>query len=363
MKKLKKKIIRIFPFTPASKSAGRFFEVMHVWISVFVFASILGIALHFYLPIVRAGGLDNVAVSLSSETVNADAQVTVSFEVGNLSNGEAISIYLGEDTTGDEWNADSITTSHISCSDNGTGETYTPVSVNAATASDPMNVSFTATTVGSGATTVTCLVGNGGANNPNNPGAAGSYSVSVATTDDNGAGIAYVGNANDITVSVNMLSNLSLRIDNADGTRCTTASGITTCNLGTVLTTTVATGNYDVNVGTNATNGASMQINSDGNIRNGVEFIAPYIEDSGTITAGTEEYGIDVSADAAWTKQGVFTDDASPVPAVATAVATTAGPINIAGNDVTITHKAAIDSTVVALSYSHVVTWTATANF
>jgi hypothetical protein len=226
-----------------------------------------------------------------------------------------------------------------------------------------MNVSFTATTVGSGATTVTCLIGDGGANNPNNPNSAGSFSVSVATTEDTGAGIAYVGNANDIAMSVNLLSNLSLRVDNADGARCSITSGITTCNLGTVLTTNVASGNYDLNVGTNATNGASLQIDSDGGLRNGVEFIAPYIEDSGAISAGTEEYGIDVAADVAWTKQGDFTDDASPVPTVATTVATTSAEINIAGNDVTITHKAAIDSTVAALSYNHVVTWTATANF
>lgn len=328
-----------------------------------VIVAIVFVSLHYFLPRLEAAGLDNVTVTLpGSEAVNADSQVQVAFEVGNLSNGETISIYLGEDTSGDEWQYDSITTSHVSCSDNGTGETYAPVAVNAATASQAMTVSFTATTVGAGATTVTCLIGNGGANNPNNPGAADGYSVAVATTDDSGAGIAYVGNANDVTVSVSMLKNLALTIDGADGTNCTTSSGITACNLGTALTTTVATGSYDVNVGTNADSGATMYIAEDGNLRNGANDINDITEDTGTVTAGTEEYGIAAVATANWTEQGNFTDDDTPIPSGPATVATSAGPIDYT-DEVAVTHRAAISAATLAMTYSHIVTWTATANF
>ncbi len=354
---------RRFFYLP-QKTRGSFYLTLHELIALSVFALLVFVSLRSYLPHLQAAGLDSITVTLlDSESVNTDSQVQVAFEVGNLSDGETIDIYLGEDTTGDEWQDDGITNAHISCSDDGAGEAYAGDAVNAATASDAMNVTFTATTVGAGATTVTCLIGDGDANNPNNPNAAYGFSVAVITSEDAGAGIAYVGNANDITVSVSMLSNLSLSIDNADGTYCTTVAGVTSCNLGVVLTTTVAQGSYDLNVGTNAQNGATLQINSSGALLNGAEDIAAYIEDSGAITAGTEEYGIDVAADAAWTKAGDFSDDATPVPAVETAIATTAGENDIAGDDLTITHKAAIDSTVLARTYSQIVTWTASASF
>ncbi len=127
----------------------------------------------------------------------------VAFEVGNLSSGESISISLGEDTTGDEWQANSITTFHISCSDNGTGETYTFSSVNVASAISSMGVIFTATTVDSGATTVACFIGNSGANNPDNPISADGFSVTVITTEDAGVGIVYVGNSNEENKNTN----------------------------------------------------------------------------------------------------------------------------------------------------------------
>ncbi|MBI5037579.1 MAG: hypothetical protein HZC01_02665 [Candidatus Kerfeldbacteria bacterium] len=361
--KTKKTTHSFFGIRLRDEATGRLFRFEHDLLTLVIVFAVVAFGVRYYLPRLDAAGLDSVTVSLSNETVNTDARVTVSFEVGNLSNGETIGIYLGEDTTGDEWQLDGITTSHISCSDNGAGETYTATAVNAASASVAMNVAFTATTVGAGATTVTCLIGDGGANNPNNPTVADGYSVAVATTEDAGAGIAYVGNANDVTVSVQLLSNLALTVNNADGTRCTTTAGVTSCNLGTVLTTTVAQGNYDVNVGTNASSGATLQLTSDGQLRNGANTIAAYVEDSGAISAGTEEYGIDLASDVGWTEQGNFTDDATAVPTSPTNVATTAAENDIAGADITVTHKVAIDSTVPAFLYSHIVTWTATGNF
>jgi hypothetical protein len=209
---------------------------------------------------------------------------------------------------------------------------------------------------------VTCTLGDGATDGPSNPGVADGYSVAVVTNSDSGAGIAYVGNANDVTVSATVLPNLALTIDNADATACTTASGVTSCNLGVVTTAAVNTGNYDVNVGTNAASGATMIVAEDGDLRNGADTINDVVEGN-TVTLGTETYGVALTSDAAWTEQGDFTDDDTPLVTGPTNVATTAGPIDIAGNDVTVTHRVAVASTTKALTYSHIVTWTATANF
>lgn len=346
-----------------NKSKILFYKSRPMWIcSALVILFLVSIWIAQSFKIVNATGIDDVTVTLSNEAVNTAAQVTVVFTFGTLVDGNVIKIYLGENTDGDEWQDNSITTSDIACSDDGTGEVYTVDSVTAATATVPMWTQITATTVGSGATQVTCTIGDDSPN-PINPISADGYSIAVVTTNDSGAGLAYVGSANDVTVSATVLSTLALTIDNADSTACTTSSGVTSCNLGVIITTTINTGNYDVNVGTNAANGASMKIAEDGNLRNGSDTIDDIVEDTGgTVTAGQEEYGIAVSADGAWTKQGDFTDDDTPIPTGPSNVATTAGPVAY-DNDVTISHRVAVAVSTKALTYSHIVTWTATANF
>lgn len=335
----------------------------HHAIGFLLLAFVVGMAAWMRAQNSRAAGIDDVTVTLGNEATSAASQVTVLFTFGTLSNGNTVKIYLGETTGGNAWGLNGVTTADISCTDNGTGEAYTVNSVTAASASTPMWTQITATTVGSGATQVTCLVGDGSPN-PTNPTVAGNYSIAVVTTNDSGAGIAYVGNANDVAVSTTTLPNLTLTIDNADGTSCTTASGVTSCNLGTVTTAVVNTGNYDVNVGTNATSGATMRIAEDGNLRSGADDIDDIVEDTGgTVTAGVEEYGVAVTSDASWTEAGNFTDDDTPIAAGPATVATTAGPIASSGDDVTVTHRVAVSSATKALTFSHIVTWTATANF
>jgi hypothetical protein len=219
---------------------------------------------------------------------------------------------------------------------------------------------ITATTVGAGATVVTCVLGDG-TPNPINPTAADGYSIAVVTTSDSGAGIAYVGNANDVTVSATVLPNLTITIDNADASACVTTSGVTACNLGVVTTAAVNTGNYDVNVGSNATSGVTLTVDDEGNLRNGADDIDDITENT-TVAAGTEGYGIAVVADAGWTETSPFDDDDTPFSGSPQGVATTAAPVGYT-NDVTITHRVAVGATTKALTYSHIVTWTATANF
>jgi len=362
--KTKNKTKRVFGISRGKKHTAFFYREVHDAISLIILLAITALSVYFFLPKVEAAGIDDVTVTLGDAAVSAENQITVDFTpVTAFTAATTVSIYLGEATTGDEFtdgDADQ-SASDIDCVQSGT--TFNNGAFTDATATAPMLYYIEVNTVGAGNGAVTCTLGSSGTDGPSNPGVADGHSVFVATTDDAGAGIAYVGDANDVTVSVAMLYNLALTIDNADGTRCTTASGVTSCNLGVVLTTTVGSGNYDVNVGTNAVSGATLQIDSDGAIRNDAESIAAYVEDSGAITAGTEEYGIDVAADAAWAAAGDFSDDASPVPETATTLATTTAEINIAADDITITHKAAIDSTVQPLTYAHIVTWTAIANF
>ena len=307
----------------------------------------------------HSAGLSPTIV-LSNEAVNTASAVSVAFPVTGLVNTNKISIYLGGFTGGSAWQLNSVTTADISCSDDGTGEAYAVDSVTAASATMPMWTQITATTVGAGAGVVTCIIGDG-TPNPINPTAAGSYSISVVTTNDTGAGIAYVGNANDVAVSATVLPNLTLVIDAADGTKCATTSGVTACNLGVLTTAAVNTGNYDVNVGTNSLSGATLRVNDDGNLRNGANDIDDVV-DGNLVTAGTEGYGIGIAA-TGYTEAGIFATDDSPITASPVTVATSTGPLDPATSGVTVTHRATVSTITNAQTYSHLVTWTATATF
>jgi hypothetical protein len=272
-----------------------------------------------------------------------------------------ISIYLGEATTGDEFTDGDTdqTGADIACTQSGTA--FTTGAFAAAGATVPMLYSIEVDTVGAGTGAVSCTLGSGASDGPNNPAVADGYSVAVLTENDSGAGIAYVGNANDVTVSVIVMSNLALTIDGADGTNCLTASGVTSCNLGTALTTTVVDGYYDVNVGSNAGSGVTLSLAEDGNLKNNTDTINDVADNA--VTAGFEEYGVAATTSGTWEIDGTYLGIDAPVITGPDIVATTGGGIDIAGDDVNVVHKAAIASTTLAKSYSHTVTWTATANF
>jgi hypothetical protein len=309
----------------------------------------------------EAAGL-TVGVAFSdSETTSAETRVVVTFTpITSLASGY-IKIYLGPNTTGAEFTDGDTdqTGADIACTQ--TGSTFGSGAYAAATATVPILYSMS---VASGGNTnaVSCTVGGGATDGPNLPNVADGYSVAVITNADSGAGVGYVGNANDITVSATVLPNLALTIDNADATSCITTSGVTACNLGIVTTAAINSGNYDVNVGTNAASGATLKVTADAKLDNGSDDINDVVENN-SVVAGTEGNGIAVVSDVAWTEQGDFTDDDTPIPTSPTTVATTAGPIDISGNDVTVTHKVAVSSTTKALTYTQVVTWTATATF
>ena len=313
---------------------------------------------------VKATGIDVVTTTLvTSEAVSAESQITVVFTPQTaLAVNDTITVYLAENTAGGFFvdTDGTIDSTDVACAQSGsTFDTYVQTDASGTSA---LLVSCDVASVG-GTNPVTVTIGDGAGDDLYNPASADGYPVAVVTNDDGGAGIVYVGNANDVTVSVDVLPNLALTIDNADATNCVTTSGVTACALGTVLTTTVVTGNYDVNVGTSAGSGATLTIDDDGNMRNGADDIDDVVENN-TVTAGTEGYGVAVAADVgSWTEVALFDDDDTPIATAPETVATTSGPVGISGDDVTVTHRAAIDSTTKSLTYSHIVTWTATGNF
>ena len=252
----------------------------------------------------EASGL-TVGVTFSdSEAISAETRVVVTFTPGTSLASGSIKIYLGPNTAGAEFTDGDADQSGSTIACTQTGSTFGSGAYAAATATVPMLYSMS---VASGGNTnaVSCTLGTGATNGPNLPNVADGYSIAVVTNADSGAGVGYVGNANDVTVSATVLPNLALTIDNADATKCVTTSGVTACNVGVVTTAAVNTGNYDVNVGTNAASGATLKITSDGLLRNGSDNIDDIAENS-TVSAGTEGNGIAVTSDAAWTEQVIL---------------------------------------------------------
>jgi hypothetical protein len=294
----------------------------------------------------EAAGIDNITVTLANETISTASQVDVAWTPATaLTNGDIISIYLGENTTGEEWVTTGVLASDLGCAN--TGGTFSGTSVNAATASLPAYVVIGVTAAGTGGSPITCSIGN--VNDPTNPGVADGYEVAAVTNDDAGAGIAYVGNNNDVTVTAAVLPLLNLTISD------------NTMNLGTVLTTNVGTDNHTISVGTNATDGATVQIDADAALNNASDSWADVAENS-TVTAGTEGYGIAFTAGAGWTESGDFADDDTPIPLTASSLMTSAGAIDDSITS-TVTYRAAVSATTPTGVYNQIVTYTATANF
>lgn len=125
-------------------------------------------------------------------------------------------------------------------------------------------------------------------------------------------------------------------------------------NLGTINTLTVGTGNHNLTVTTNATNGYTCKAAEDGNMRNGANDIDDVSDN--TVTAGSEEYGLSCSG--------------ADCQLGANDVAITGTPLTVASNAgrvsasaTTMTYEAAAAPTTLGLSYSHIVIYTCAGDF
>lgn len=128
-----------------------------------------------------------------------------------------------------------------------------------------------------------------------------------------------------------------------------------TVALGQLSLAAVSSGSVVMTVTTDSSSGYAVSATEDGNLRKGVGGANDDINDvvDGTVSAGSEEYGIVTSGGG-----GLLAVDT----ALSGTLSVASSNSNVTAQQTTITFKAAIGSSSRAGSYSHIVTFTATAN-
>lgn len=176
-------------------------------------------------------------------------------------------------------------------------------------------------------------------------------SVGINTNDSVGAAIDYgVGiitndNTTDVTAVVPLFVNMA--IDD------------TSMDLGVLSTASVKEVDQTYTLNSNNTTGITMQIATDGNFDDGNGNDINYVAD-GTVTAGSEEYGISVDNVSGLTVDATYNTGDVQIVQAADDLATSAAAINAATLD--INYKASISGTTVAGTYDQVVTVTVATN-
>ena len=208
---------------------------------------------------------------------------------------------------------------------------------------------------------------------------AGIYSIAIVDNndDDFGAALIYVGDENDVTITAEVQPTLSFAIRNTSDTGDTN-----TCALGVLYTTAVSDCSYRLKVSTNSQSGYDVDFKTDGDLtRDGSPGDDPDADDidriteDGTITAGTEGYGIELVGGASSeggvsiTESDPYDDDDTPLPTagVLDEIYTSDGPNNPSGTDTTntalVTHQAAIDTGTRTGNYIQIVAYYVSATF
>lgn len=127
-----------------------------------------------------------------------------------------------------------------------------------------------------------------------------------------------------------------------------------TIDLGTLDTSSVSSQSLTVTVTTNAASGYNVKLSQDGNLRSAGGNDIDEVSD-GSVTAGAEEYGIRTSGSSGQFNSSDTAISGTPTIASKSAVAS--------AEETTVTFRASINSATYTASYSHTVTFTATANF
>lgn len=157
----------------------------------------------------------------------------------------------------------------------------------------------------------------------------------------------------------NGLSSSTYRVDSGfpgmeDIPFITFALSATSVPLGTLTTASVYTGSTTATITTNANSGYAATIVEDGNLRRSTGDDINDVGD-GTVTAGSEEYGIRTTG-----SDGQYNSTDTAITGTPGVFASNAGPANSA---TTITFKAAISPLTVGGNYSHTVTIIATGTY
>lgn len=193
------------------------------------------------------------------------------------------------------------------------------------------------------------------------PAANGNYSISISDTNDsdNSAALIYVGtiaasDTNDVTVTATVPVVLTLTIRNPS-----TTANTNSCALGVLNPASVNTCSYRIAAGTNGTAGMSVQAVSDGLLDSGANDINNVAD--GTVTAGSEEHGVTLTAGTGWTLTSPFNSGDDPITTTQQEIEdrTTVVDDSNTANWTTVTHRASITSATVTGSYNQVVTYRA----
>jgi hypothetical protein len=159
-------------------------------------------------------------------------------------------------------------------------------------------------------------------------------------------GVALITNSNTTTVSASVPLFVNMAIDD------------TTVELGTLSTASVSQATQTYTVNSNNDGGITMQIATDGDLDDSATNTIDPVAD-GTVTAGSEEYGIAV-ATSGLTVDATYASGDNAIVQAADDIATSAGSVSNATLDVT--YKASISGTTISGTYDQVVTMTIATN-
>ncbi|MCA9385642.1 hypothetical protein KC717_03265 [Candidatus Dojkabacteria bacterium] len=318
---------------------------------------------------VRAASLTDVSVALTNEAVSSTDNVVITFTPNTaITNGTILEVSYDTGITGG-----------ASLTDGDVDVTGTNITSSAESGFVDGYFRSTLTTTGSVTTTVTITID--GANELTTPATSGNYNFSViadiggaGTTYDSGAGLAYVADDNDITVTAVVPPVIDMELYQT-GTD-TELTDPNTCALGVLSLNTVSSCDYDIGFGTNNTAGLTIQVTSDGDLDSGADTIDAC---TGTncdglgaagVDAGQEEYGFRVSdtgAGCSASAAGSYGTADQAVPTTATnfvtTTATCAGTtLGNSAQHVEVTHSASMATDTVVGSYNQEVTYTAFTN-
>ena len=160
-------------------------------------------------------------------------------------------------------------------------------------------------------------------------------------------GVALITNDNTTDVTANVPLFVTMAVDDV------------TMDLGTLSASAVNEVDQTYSVNSNNTSGVTIQITADGDLDDASSNTINDVSD-GTVTAGSEEYGIRVDNLSGLTASGTFGSQDNAVPQAATNLVTSTGTVS--SGTVDINYKASISGSTVAGSYDQVVTVTIATN-
>jgi len=169
--------------------------------------------------------------------------------------------------------------------------------------------------------------------------------TSVGAAVDYGLGLITNDNTTDVTATVPLFSRFA--VDDTSMVLGTLSSGSVSSDLQT----------YTIN--SNNTTGITMQIATDGDLDDGSGNEIDYVAD-GTVTAGSEEYGITVDNESSVTIDATYDTGDNAIVQAPDDLATTAAEVT--GGSFDITYKASIDGGTETGVYAQVVTVTIATN-